>query len=76
MGKKLEAAKAENDKPIPTEVISQFKIPGVDSIHFINTTVRHQAIPDVSTCLTYYRLQELVSQRKKASRKSPILNFN
>lgn len=35
---KLEAAKAENDVPIPSEVLGQFKVPGVDSIHFISTT--------------------------------------
>lgn len=37
MAKKLEAAKAENDKEIPKEVIQQFKIPGTESIHFIPT---------------------------------------
>lgn len=37
MAKKLDAAKAENDKEIPKEVIQQFKIPGTESIHFIPT---------------------------------------
>jgi Zn-dependent M16 (insulinase) family peptidase len=35
---KLDAAKAENDREIPPEVVGQFKVPGVDSIHFIKTT--------------------------------------
>ena len=39
LAQKLEKAKAENDKTIPKEVIDQFKIPGVESIHFIPTVV-------------------------------------
>lgn len=35
---KLDAAKAENDREIPAEVIGQFKVPSVDSIPFIKTT--------------------------------------
>ena len=35
---KLAAAKAENDKEIPREVLEQFKVPNVSSIQFINTT--------------------------------------
>jgi Zn-dependent M16 (insulinase) family peptidase len=33
--KKLEEAKAENDREIPKEVIAKFKVPSPDSIHFI-----------------------------------------
>ena len=33
---KLEAAKKENDKDIPPEMLSKFKIPGVDSIQWIS----------------------------------------
>jgi Zn-dependent M16 (insulinase) family peptidase len=36
--KKLDEAKAENDKEIPTEMLEQFKVPATDSIHFISTT--------------------------------------
>jgi Zn-dependent M16 (insulinase) family peptidase len=36
--RKLEKAKAENDREIPPEIIGQFKVPSVDTIHFINTT--------------------------------------
>ncbi|KAL9617435.1 MAG: hypothetical protein Q9160_007792 [Pyrenula sp. 1 TL-2023] len=31
----LDRAKAENDKPIPTELLGQFKVPPVESIHFV-----------------------------------------
>lgn len=34
---KLEEAKAENDKEIPKELLGKFKVPGVESIHFIKT---------------------------------------
>lgn len=35
---KLERAKAENDKEIPEELLAEFKIPGAESIHFMDTT--------------------------------------
>ncbi|KAF4205969.1 hypothetical protein CNMCM8927_005538 [Aspergillus lentulus] len=35
---KLEKAKAENDKEIPKEMLEKFKIPGTESIHFVETT--------------------------------------
>lgn len=38
LAEKLEQAKAENDKPIPDEVLAQFPVPGTSSIHFIPTT--------------------------------------
>ncbi|KAH0036915.1 hypothetical protein KCU96_g8833, partial [Aureobasidium melanogenum] len=38
LAEKLEQAKAENDKPIPDDVLSQFPVPGTSSIHFIPTT--------------------------------------
>ncbi|KAL1393358.1 Metalloenzyme, LuxS/M16 peptidase-like protein [Phyllosticta capitalensis] len=38
LAKKLEEAKAENDKAIPPEVLEQFEVPGTESIHFIPTT--------------------------------------
>ncbi|KAJ0419969.1 Metalloenzyme, LuxS/M16 peptidase-like protein [Aspergillus carlsbadensis] len=34
---KLEKAKAENDKEIPKELLERFQIPGIASIHFIET---------------------------------------
>jgi Zn-dependent M16 (insulinase) family peptidase len=34
---KLEKAKAENDKEIPKKLLADFKVPGVDSIHFFDT---------------------------------------
>lgn len=35
---KLENAKAENDKEIPKDTLENFEIPGVESIHFVETT--------------------------------------
>ncbi len=35
--KKLADAKAENDKEIPRELLEEFKVPGTESIHFIET---------------------------------------
>lgn len=35
---RLEKALAENDKEIPKDMLAQFKVPGTDSIHFIDTT--------------------------------------
>ena len=34
---KLEEAKEDNDKPIPSELLGRFKIPSTDSIHFVKT---------------------------------------
>ena len=38
LAEKLEAAKAENNKEIPREVLERFKVPDPKSIHFISTT--------------------------------------
>lgn len=38
LARKLEEAKAENDRKIPDEIMDNFKIPGTDSIKFIPTT--------------------------------------
>lgn len=38
LAKQLEDAKAENDKELPKGLLEGFKIPGVESIHFISTT--------------------------------------
>lgn len=38
LAKKLEEAKAENDKPIPDDILAGFPVPGTSSIHFIPTT--------------------------------------
>ncbi|KAJ6172012.1 hypothetical protein N7470_001079 [Penicillium chermesinum] len=34
---KLEKAKAENDKEIPQHILAEFRIPGAESIHFMDT---------------------------------------
>lgn len=38
LGDKLEKAKAENDKEIPSELLKGFRTPGIESIHFMDTT--------------------------------------
>ncbi|KAL6242337.1 hypothetical protein RBB50_010885 [Rhinocladiella similis] len=38
MQEKLDAAKAENDREIPREVLGQFKVPSTESIHFVTTS--------------------------------------
>lgn len=38
MQEKLEKAKAENDKEIPTDLLARFKVPSTGSIHFVNTS--------------------------------------
>lgn len=42
--KKLEEAKAENDKPIPDEILSNLKVPGTDSIHFFKTVTARSGL--------------------------------
>ncbi|KAH7369173.1 cytoplasm protein [Plectosphaerella cucumerina] len=37
LAKRLEAAKAKNDLPIPAEVIGRWPVPGTESIHFIES---------------------------------------
>ncbi|KKA21339.1 hypothetical protein T310_4643 [Rasamsonia emersonii CBS 393.64] len=38
LAEKLEKAKAENDKEIPREMLAKFKVPGTESIHFVEPT--------------------------------------
>src|SRR5436190_5825003 len=44
LAKKLEEAKAENDKEIPSDLLTKFKVPGTDSINFIDTTTARSGI--------------------------------
>jgi Zn-dependent M16 (insulinase) family peptidase len=41
---KLEEAKAENDKPIPDEILASLKVPGTESIHFFQTTTARSGL--------------------------------
>lgn len=41
---KLEKAKAENDKPIPREMMEMLKVPGTESIHFFETTTARSGL--------------------------------
>jgi Zn-dependent M16 (insulinase) family peptidase len=38
MQQKLDQAKAENDREIPTDLLARFKVPSTESIHFVNTS--------------------------------------
>ncbi|RMD44328.1 hypothetical protein DV735_g857, partial [Chaetothyriales sp. CBS 134920] len=38
MGKKLEEAKAENEREIPAQLLAKFEVPSTESIHFITTS--------------------------------------
>ncbi|KIW71936.1 hypothetical protein PV04_00162 [Phialophora macrospora] len=38
MQERLEEAKAENDREIPTELLGKFKVPSTESIHFVSTS--------------------------------------
>ncbi|PSN60396.1 zinc metalloprotease-like protein [Corynespora cassiicola Philippines] len=44
LAQKLEEAKAENDKPIPDEIIKSLKVPGTESIHFFETTTARSGL--------------------------------
>ena len=44
LAEKLEKAKAENDKEIPQEILARYQIPGIDSIHFIDTTTARSGL--------------------------------
>lgn len=41
---KLEKAKAENDKPIPLEMMEKLKVPSTSSIHFFETTTARSGL--------------------------------
>lgn len=44
LAKKLEDAKAENDKPMPDEIVDKFKIPGTETIHFFPTATARSGL--------------------------------
>lgn len=44
LAKKLEEAKAENDREVPKEILEGFKIPGTDSIHFFPTVTARSGL--------------------------------
>lgn len=44
LARKFEEAKAENDKDIPKELLAKYEIPGIDSIHFIETTTARSGL--------------------------------
>lgn len=61
LAEKLAKAKAENDKEIPRSLLEKFKIPGTESIHFINTFTARSGLARHETPLTN-KAQQLVDQ--------------
>ncbi|KAF2454784.1 metallopeptidase [Lineolata rhizophorae] len=71
LAKKLEEAKAENDKPIPNSIIEQFEIPGTDTIHFFpTTTARSGLAKQLSKKLESHDIQKIVD--KDGADESPL----
>lgn len=44
LSEKLKEAQAENDKPIPEEIIASVKVPSTESIHFFETTTARSGL--------------------------------
>ncbi|KAF2098528.1 putative zinc metalloprotease [Rhizodiscina lignyota] len=44
LAKKLDDAKAENERDIPPEILDRFDVPGTESIHFIPTTTARSGL--------------------------------
>jgi Zn-dependent M16 (insulinase) family peptidase len=44
LAKRLEDAKTKNNAPIPDEILKKWPVPGVNSIHFINTTTARSGL--------------------------------
>ncbi|KAF2733728.1 zinc metalloprotease-like protein [Polyplosphaeria fusca] len=44
LAEKLDEAKAENDKPIPEEILANLKVPGTESIHFFDTVTARSGL--------------------------------
>ncbi|KAF2804284.1 putative zinc metalloprotease [Mytilinidion resinicola] len=61
LAKKLEHAKAENDKPMPKEVLEQFEIPGTDSIHFFETITARSGY-DRSLDMPRNKIQDIINK--------------
>jgi Zn-dependent M16 (insulinase) family peptidase len=63
LAKKLEGAKTKNDAPIPTELLEKWPVPGVSSIHFIESITarsglaRKLGVPD-------NKIQEVIDSTK------------
>jgi len=66
LAKKLEEAKADNDKPIPKEVLASFKVPPPESIHFIESTTARSGLAKKMGQLDN-PIQKLVDQDKTDS---------
>ncbi|MCJ1281964.1 hypothetical protein MMC26_001287 [Xylographa opegraphella] len=60
--KKLAAAKAENDKEIPREILEKFKTPDTNSIHFIKTTTARSGVARGARKMESNPIQKIIDQ--------------
>ena len=64
MQEKLDAAKAENDQEVPSELLAQFRVPPTESIHFVETTSA-RAGPALKEGKPINRLQPIIDSDAK-----------
>ena len=64
MQEKLDAAKAENDREIPSELLARFKVPPTDSIHFVDT-ITARAGPALREGKPNNKLQKIIDADAK-----------
>lgn len=64
MQNKLDEAKAENDREIPTELLGKFKVPATDSIHFVSTSGARAGLAQ-EIGKRHNKLQEIIDRDSK-----------
>jgi len=64
LAKKLEKVQAENDKPIPEELIANVKVPSTESIHFFETTTARSGLAK-KLGIPYNDIQKIIDQDEK-----------
>ena len=70
---RLAAAKAENDREIPREILERFKVPDTSSIHFIQTVTARAGAAREEFGAPDNSIQKIVDQDK--SQAAPFLHF-
>jgi Zn-dependent M16 (insulinase) family peptidase len=63
LGEKLKAAMAKNDIEIPASLLQQWKVPGVESIHFIKTTTARSGLAR-NLGIASNNVQEIINSSK------------
>ena len=72
MQAKLDEAKTENDKEIPSDLLARFKVPSVESIHFVKTASARSG-PALKIGRPQNRYQDIID--KDSSNNALCLNF-